>query len=71
MSQIEFYVMLAALAVVIVLQVLALLRGRAASDTSSDTTSAGLADLLAYLDGAPEVATHRPAVLAYRERYGV
>jgi len=32
---------------------------------------AGLADLLAYLDGAPDVATHRPAVLAYRERYGV
>jgi orotate phosphoribosyltransferase len=32
---------------------------------------AGLADLLAYLDGAPELATHRPAVLAYRERYGV
>ena len=32
---------------------------------------AGLADLLAYLDGAPEVAAHRPAVLAYRERYGV
>ncbi len=32
---------------------------------------AGLADLLAYLDGAPELAAHRPAVLAYRERYGV
>ncbi len=32
---------------------------------------AGLADLLGYLDGAPELATHRPAVLAYRERYGV
>lgn len=32
---------------------------------------AGLADLLAYLQGAPELATHRPAVLAYRERYGV
>ncbi len=32
---------------------------------------AGLADLLAYLEGAPELATHRPAVLAYRERYGV
>ena len=32
---------------------------------------AGLADLLAFLDGAPELAAHRPAVLAYRERYGV
>jgi orotate phosphoribosyltransferase len=32
---------------------------------------AGLADLLAYLDGAPELAAHRPAVLAYRTRYGV
>ena len=32
---------------------------------------AGLADLLAYLGSAPEVAAHRPAVLAYRERYGV
>ncbi|MFT7775920.1 orotate phosphoribosyltransferase [Roseateles sp.] len=32
---------------------------------------AGLADLLSYLDGAPELAAHRPAVLAYRERYGV
>ena len=32
---------------------------------------AGLADLLAYLDGTPELAAHRPAVLAYRERYGV
>ena len=32
---------------------------------------AGLADLLAYLEGAPELAAHRPAVLAYRERYGV
>ena len=32
---------------------------------------AGLADLLSYLDGAPELATHRPAVLAYRQRYGV
>ena len=32
---------------------------------------AGLADLLAYLDEAPELAAHRPAVLAYRERYGV
>ena len=32
---------------------------------------AGLADLLAYLDAAPELAAHRPAVLAYRERYGV
>ena len=32
---------------------------------------AALADLLAYLDGAPELAAHRPAVLAYRERYGV
>jgi len=32
---------------------------------------AGLADLLSYLDGAPELATHRPAVMAYRERYGV
>jgi orotate phosphoribosyltransferase len=32
---------------------------------------AGLADLLAYLDGAPQAAAHRPAVLAYRERYGV
>ena len=32
---------------------------------------AGLADLLSYLEGAPEVAAHRPAVLAYRERYGV
>ncbi len=32
---------------------------------------AGLADLLAYLDGAPQLATHRPAVMAYRERYGV
>ncbi|KQW46617.1 MULTISPECIES: orotate phosphoribosyltransferase [unclassified Roseateles] len=32
---------------------------------------AGLADLLAYLEGAPELAAHRPAVLAYRQRYGV
>ena len=32
---------------------------------------AGLADLLAYLDGTPALAAHRPAVLAYRERYGV
>ena len=32
---------------------------------------AGLADLLSYLDGAPELAAHRPAVLAYRQRYGV
>jgi orotate phosphoribosyltransferase len=32
---------------------------------------AGLADLLAYLDGAPDLAAHRPAVLAYRQRYGV
>ena len=32
---------------------------------------AGLADLLAYLGGASELAAHRPAVLAYRERYGV
>jgi len=32
---------------------------------------AGLADLLAYLEGAPELAAHRQAVLAYRERYGV
>ncbi|KQV96312.1 orotate phosphoribosyltransferase [Pelomonas sp. Root1237] len=32
---------------------------------------AGLADLLAFLEGAPELAAHRPAVLAYRERYGV
>ena len=32
---------------------------------------AGLADLLAYLADAPELAAHRPAVLAYRERYGV
>ncbi|MDR7333372.1 orotate phosphoribosyltransferase [Roseateles asaccharophilus] len=32
---------------------------------------AGLADLLAYLDGEPELAAYRPAVLAYRERYGV
>jgi orotate phosphoribosyltransferase len=36
---------------------------------------AGLADLLAYLDASsgemPELAAHRPAVLAYRERYGV
>ncbi|MBV8037618.1 orotate phosphoribosyltransferase [Roseateles sp.] len=32
---------------------------------------AGLADLLAYLEGAPELAAHRPAVLAYRERYGI
>lgn len=32
---------------------------------------AGLADLLAYLEDAPELAAHRPAVLAYRERYGV
>ncbi len=32
---------------------------------------AGLADLLAYLEGAPDLAAHRPAVLAYRERYGV
>jgi len=32
---------------------------------------AGLEDLLAYLEGAPELAAHRPAVLAYRERYGV
>ena len=32
---------------------------------------AGRADLLAYLDGAPELAAHRPAVLAYRQRYGV
>ena len=32
---------------------------------------AGLADLLAYLDGAPQLAAHLPAVLAYRERYGI
>ncbi len=36
---------------------------------------AGLADLLAYLDAsldsAPELAAYRPAVLAYRQRYGV
>jgi orotate phosphoribosyltransferase len=32
---------------------------------------AGLADLLAFLEGAPELAAHRPAVLAYRKRYGV
>ena len=36
---------------------------------------AGLADLLAYLDASldsmPELAPHRPAVLAYRQRYGV
>ncbi|RZL32901.1 MAG: orotate phosphoribosyltransferase [Rubrivivax sp.] len=32
---------------------------------------AGLADLLAYLDGASDLAAHRPAVLAYRQRYGV
>lgn len=32
---------------------------------------AGLNDLLAYLDGLPEFATHRAAVAAYRERYGV
>lgn len=32
---------------------------------------AGLADLLAFLDGAPDLAAHRPAVQAYRERYGV
>ena len=32
---------------------------------------AGLADLLAFLEDAPELAAHRPAVLAYRERYGV
>jgi orotate phosphoribosyltransferase len=32
---------------------------------------AGLADLLAYLEGAPELAAHRAAVLAYRARYGV
>ena len=32
---------------------------------------AGLADLLAYLDAAPALAAHRPAVQAYRERYGV
>ena len=35
------------------------------------TAVAGLADLLAYLDGAPELAAHRSAVLAYRQRYGV
>jgi orotate phosphoribosyltransferase len=32
---------------------------------------AGLADLLAYLGDTPALAAHRPAVLAYRERYGV
>jgi len=32
---------------------------------------ANLADLLAYLAGAPELAAHRPAVQAYRDRYGV
>lgn len=32
---------------------------------------AGLGDLLAYLGDTPELAAHRPAVLAYRERYGV
>jgi orotate phosphoribosyltransferase len=32
---------------------------------------AGLADLLAFLEGAPELAAHRPDVLAYRQRYGV
>ncbi|PTT87988.1 orotate phosphoribosyltransferase, partial [Pelomonas sp. HMWF004] len=32
---------------------------------------AGLADLLDFLEGAPELAAHRPAVMAYRERYGV
>jgi len=36
---------------------------------------AGLADLLAYLDASlditPELAAHRPAVLAYRQRYGI
>jgi orotate phosphoribosyltransferase len=32
---------------------------------------AGLADLLGYLSDAPALAAHRPAVLAYRERYGV
>jgi orotate phosphoribosyltransferase len=33
---------------------------------------AGLADLLAYLEHkvSPELAAHRPAVAAYRERYG-
>ena len=32
---------------------------------------AGLADLLAYLDGHPEFAAHRAAVARYREQYGV
>ena len=32
---------------------------------------AGLADLLSFIDGSPALAAHRPAVLAYRERYGV
>jgi orotate phosphoribosyltransferase len=32
---------------------------------------AGLADLLDFLEGAAELAAHRPAVMAYRERYGV
>lgn len=32
---------------------------------------AGLVDLLAYLDTAPALVAHRPAVQAYRERYGV
>jgi orotate phosphoribosyltransferase len=33
---------------------------------------AGLADLLAgFIDGSPALAAHRPAVPAYRERYGV
>jgi len=31
---------------------------------------AGLCDLLDYTDGHAELATHRPALLSYRERYG-
>ena len=32
---------------------------------------AGLDDLLAHADERPELAAHKPALLAYRERYGV
>jgi orotate phosphoribosyltransferase len=31
---------------------------------------AGLADLLDFTDGHPALAAHRPALLAYRDRYG-
>ncbi|OAM52159.1 orotate phosphoribosyltransferase [Methylovorus sp. MM2] len=32
---------------------------------------AGLADLIKYLQGAPELATFKPAIEAYRQAYGV